>query len=152
VNILVSACLLGCKCRYDGDDNWVEVVAALEKNHRLVPICPEEMGGLPTPRLPAEIQGNRVINKAGADVTEEFQKGAKLALDIALREGCRLAILKERSPSCGYKQVYDGTFSKTLIDGPGVTAELLMQYGIGVIGESEVEKWLENQKGVSENR
>jgi uncharacterized protein YbbK (DUF523 family) len=143
MNILVSACLLGCKCRYDGDDNWVEIVANLEKNHRLIPICPEEMGGLPTPRLPAEIQNGKVMDKAGHDVTEAFHKGANLALEIALKENCQLAILKERSPSCGVGRIYDGTFSKKLIEGDGVTAKLLREHGIPVIGESEVENWLD---------
>jgi len=142
VNILVSACLLGCKCRYDGDDNWVKAVAELEKNYTLIPICPEEMGGLPTPRLPAEIQNSKVINKAGADVTEEFRMGAQLALEIAKKHNCKLAILKERSPSCGRGKVYDGTFSKRLIAGNGVTTQLLLENGIEVIGESEVERLL----------
>jgi len=139
LNILVSACLLGCKCRYDGDDNWVAIVAELEKQHRLVPICPEEMGGLPTPRLPAEIVNGRVVDKSGRDVSEQFQLGAHRALEIAQREGCQLAILKERSPSCGDKRIYDGTFSKRLIEGRGVSAQLLVDNGIEVIGESEVE-------------
>ncbi|MCL1948287.1 MAG: DUF523 domain-containing protein [Turicibacter sp.] len=138
MNILVSACLLGCKCRYDGDHNWVEAVSELERNHRLIPICPEELGGLPTPRTPAEIQQGRVVDKSGADVTDEFQKGAVLALELARKWACQLAILKERSPSCGVHQIYDGTFSKKLVAGHGMTAKLLLENGILVIGESQV--------------
>ncbi|MFR4440281.1 MAG: DUF523 domain-containing protein, partial [Hungatella sp.] len=100
--------------------------------------CPEQLGGMATPRLPAERQGDRVINKAGEDVTEHYQKGAEETLKLAKLYQCSCAILKERSPSCGCGQIYDGTFSRTLTDGDGVTARLLKEHGIVVMGESEL--------------
>ena len=137
--LLVSACLLGENCKYSGGNNALppELLAALEEKYRLVPICPERDGGLPTPRLPSERKGKRVLNRAGEDVTEAFRRGAQLALETARREGCRLALLKERSPSCGSGKIYDGSFSGTLIPGNGVAAALLKENGIAVFGESE---------------
>lgn len=108
----------------------------------MVPVCPEIFGGLATPRDPAEIIGNKVITKNGEDVTENYKRGAKEVLKLAKFYGCKLAILKERSPSCGYGKIYDGTFSGRLTDGNGVTAELLIEIGIRVIGESEIESLL----------
>ena len=103
-------------------------------------VCPEQMGGLSTPRLASEIrvEDRRVVNTAGEDVTKEFELGAELALQVAKEYGCRLAILKERSPSCGCHGIYDGTFSKKIVDNMGKTAELLTKNGIKVIGESEL--------------
>ena len=137
--LLVSACLLGENCKYSGGNNALppELLAALEARYRLVPVCPERDGGLPTPRLPSERKGKRVLNRAGEDVTEAFRRGAQLALETARREGCRLALLKERSPSCGSGKIYDGSFSGTLIPGNGVAAALLKENGIAVFGESE---------------
>ena len=113
---------------------------------RLVPVCPEILGGLPTPRTPSERQGERVVSKPGADVTAAYQKGAEEALRLARLFGCRKALLKERSPSCGRGQIYDGSFSGRLIPGAGVTARLLEQEGIAVFGESQLQQLLETLK------
>lgn len=113
---------------------------------RLVPVCPEILGGLPTPRTPSERQGERVVFKTGADVTAAYQKGAEEALRLARLFGCRKALLKERSPSCGRGQIYDGSFSGRLIPGDGVTARLLEQEGIAVFGESQLQQLLETLK------
>lgn len=113
---------------------------------RLVPVCPEILGGLPTPRTPSERQGERVVSKTGADVTAAYQKGAEEALRLARLFGCRKALLKERSPSCGQGQIYDGSFSGRLIPGDGVTARLLEQEGIAVFGESQLQQLLETLK------
>ncbi|WP_101473907.1 MULTISPECIES: DUF523 domain-containing protein [Fusobacterium] len=139
MNILVSACLLGVCCRYDGQSKSNHNILNLIKTHNLIPICPEQLGGLETPRLPAEIQNDKVIRKDGKDVTFEYNKGATEALKIAKLFDCKIAILKEKSPSCGYKEVYDGSFSKKLIPKQGVTALLLEKNGIKVIGENSLE-------------
>ena len=138
--IIVSACLLGTPCRYDGASKPCEKVIALQKHFTLIPVCPEVMGGLSTPRTPAERQGNRVVTGDGQDVTAAYRKGAEAVLEKAKHEGCNIAVLKEKSPACGSGKVYDGTFSKTLTEGYGVCAEYLLQSGIRVIGESEIEK------------
>ena len=141
-NILVSACLLGGSCRYDGRSKQNEEVLRLleDENVCLIPICPEQMGGLSTPRFPSERQGDRVINSEGEDVTVQYRKGAEEALKLAELYHCRLAILKERSPSCGSGAVYDGTFSGTLTDGDGITTERLKMNRITVLGESELQR------------
>lgn len=113
---------------------------------RLVPVCPEILGGLPTPRTPSERQGERVVSKTGTDVTAAYRKGAEEALRLARLFGCRKALLKERSPSCGRGQIYDGSFSGRLIPGDGVTARLLEQEGIAVFGESQLQQLLETLK------
>lgn len=146
MNILVSACLLGVNCRYDGQGKLHEALLSLLKEHQLIPVCPEQLGGLQTPRPPAEIQGDFVRTQAGTDVTAHFQKGANETLKLAKLYNCQLAILKERSPSCGAKQIYDGSFSGHLTPGKGITAELLIQHGITVIGESEITTYFSNQK------
>lgn len=140
--ILVSACLLGLGCRYDGQEKANEAVLKLlkRKDVTLIPICPEQAGGLPTPRKPSERVGNQVLTCEGGDVTEEYQKGAEAALKLTELYGCRKAILKEKSPSCGSGRIYDGTFRRILADGDGVTAELLKNHGIQVFGERELEK------------
>ncbi len=135
--LLVSACLLGTPCRYDGKSKKNEVVCALAERFELIPVCPEELGGLPTPRTPSERRGARVVRKDGHDVTAEYRRGAAEALAIAQREGVLAAVLKERSPSCGSGEIYDGTFTGVLAAGDGVTAELLKANGIAVFGESE---------------
>lgn len=145
--VLVSACLLGEKVRYDGGDNWQQhpLLAQLHQQQRIVPFCPECAGGLPTPRPPAEQQGARVITIDGADVTAEFQLGAQLALHTAQARGVVMAILKARSPSCGVAQIYDGSFSKRLIVGDGVTAACLQAAGIAVFSELQLDdasRWL----------
>ncbi len=138
--LLVSACLLGTPCRYDGRSKADARVQALSIKYDLVPICPEELGGLPTPREPSERRGERVVMRGGRDVTEEYRRGAAAALALCLQNGCKAAVLKEKSPSCGCGAVYDGTFSRRLIAGDGVTAEALKAHGITVYGESDVEK------------
>lgn len=137
--VLVSACLLGVNCRYDGKNNENPSVLALQNRSDicLIPVCPEQLGGLTTPRLPSERIGNIVINSAGEDVTAQYAKGAEEALKIAKLYGCDSAILKERSPSCGSSGIYDGTFTRTLTDGKGCTAEVLSAAGIQVFGESD---------------
>lgn len=140
MTILVSACLLGCPCRYDGKSKPNDAILALIQNHALIPVCPEQIGGLATPRVPAERKNDDVFTESGVDVTEQYHRGAEEALRLAKLYGCTHAILKERSPSCGSGQIYDGSFSRTLISGDGVTAHLLKANGIVVLGESEVDK------------
>ena len=142
MTILVSACLLGHACRYDGQSKPHVGVAELLKKHTLVPICPEVQGGLPTPRPPAEIQGDRVINSEGRDVTDCYQRGAQAALELAKILGADTAILKQRSPSCGSGQIHNGKFDGGLVDGWGVAAQLLRDNGIVVYSEDEIDKLL----------
>ncbi len=139
MNILVSACLLGCACRYDGASKPNAAVIELAAKHDLIPFCPEVYGGLPTPRLPSEIVGDRVINSEGSDVTKEYEKGASEALRIAELYGCKDAILKAKSPSCGKGIIYDGTFLKKLCKGDGITAAKLIESGIRVFTEDEID-------------
>ncbi len=141
-SILISACLLGCSTRYKGDGKLIPEIEELKEKYHLIPICPEQLGGLATPRDPAEQIDGRVITCAGADVTEAFNKGAAEALKLAKLFGCNTAVLKERSPSCGFGTVYDGTFSGVLTEGNGVTADLLSKNNIKIIGESAVKKEL----------
>ncbi len=136
MKLLVSACLLGVCCRYNGEGELDPSIAELMKEHQLIPVCPEILGGLPTPRVPAERQGGRVVTKDGRDVTKAYEKGAEETLKLARLYGCTRAILKERSPSCGSGRIYDGTFSRKQIDGYGITAELLEKNGIQTAGES----------------
>ena len=142
MKILISACLLGVCCRYDGASKSYPGIAELAKQHTLIPVCPEQLGGLPTPRPPSERQGERVISVSGTDVTEQYRRGAQEALRLCKLFGCDAAVLKEKSPSCGYGQIYDGTFSGTLAAGDGVTAALLRAHGIPVYGESRIKKLL----------
>ena len=136
MNILVSACLLGLPCRYDGRSKPHEGVLALGEKHVLIPVCPEQLGGLPTPRPPAEWQGARIVNRAGADVTEAYLRGAEGAARIARLCMCRCAVLKERSPACSCAGVYDGSFSGVLVPGKGSAARALEAAGIPVLGET----------------
>jgi len=142
MNILVSACLLGISCRYDAKSKTDEKIVALIKNSNFhfIPVCPEILGGLQTPRIPCEIKNQKVVTENDEDKTAQFQKGANEVLRIAKLFDCKIAILKENSPSCGSKKIYDGTFTRTLIDGDGITSKLLKENGIKVFGESEVEK------------
>lgn len=150
--ILISACLLGEKVRYDGHD-CLQIHPRLQRymqEKKVIPICPEMAGGLPTPRPSSEIEPHgsaeailryeaRVLTKNGADVSREYIQGAQKALELAQKYGIRCAILKARSPSCGSKQIYDGTHSKKLVNGMGVTAQLLSQNGITVFDETEID-------------
>lgn len=142
MNILISACLLGIRCRYDGESKPLTCLNELNRAHVLVPICPEVLGGLPTPRVPAERQGERVITRDGCDVTDAYHQGAEEALRIARATGCACALLKERSPSCGCGKIYDGSFTGALSDGDGVCAALLKEHGMKVLGESRAEELL----------
>ena len=142
--LLISACLLGEPCRYDGKSKPMDsaLIAALKEKYALVPVCPEQLGGLPTPRTPSERVGERVVMANGADVTEAYRRGAEEALRLARSHGCTLALLKQRSPSCGSGEIYDGTFTRSLTPGDGVTAALLKAAGISVYGEDEIGKLL----------
>lgn len=142
MNILVSACLIGVNCRYDGNSQFLKQFDELKKVHNLIPVCPEVFGGMATPREPSEIIGDSVMNRVGEDVTENFQRGAEEALKLAKFYDCKHAILKEKSPSCGYGKVYDGTFSGNLAEGNGITAELLANNGITIFGESNINEFL----------
>ena len=137
MKIMISGCLLGENCKYNGTHGrrvrYTDKVAEHIKGHEVISVCPECLGGLPTPRIPAEIVDGVVTNKAGEIVDVQFRKGAEIALETAKRERIDLAILQSRSPSCGVKQVYDGTFSGKRIDGPGVFAKLLKENGFQVI-------------------
>ena len=139
--LLISRCLLGDKCRYDGKSKPLpdETLQALRARYDLIPVCPEVLGGLPTPRTPSERQGDRVVMKTGADVTKEYRRGAETALRAAQENRVCAAVLKERSPSCGKGKIYDGSFTGTLKEGNGVTAEVLLNAGFTVYGESEIE-------------
>ena len=137
--ILVSACLLGTPCRYDGKSKPNERVIALSEQYELVPICPECIGGLPTPRTPSERVGDRVIMKDGRDVTENYKKGAEIAYNTCRENHIETAILKARSPSCGKGEIYDGSFSGKLCKGYGVTAEHFLNNNIEVLTEEEID-------------
>lgn len=136
--IMISACLLGFDCKYNGGNNRMEdaAIAALRERFELIPVCPECCGGLPMPRTPSERLGDRVVSKTGADVSEQFKKGAWAALGLARHFGIKTAILKANSPSCGSGTIYDGSFTGTLVPGDGVTAELLKKHGIKVTDEN----------------
>jgi uncharacterized protein YbbK (DUF523 family) len=136
--IIVSACLAGVGCRYDGAAKPCDAIIRLVAEGQAVPVCPEQLGGLPTPRPPAEIIGNHVIRKDGIDVTGEFTRGAQEALKLAQLVGAKTAILKSRSPSCGSGKIYDGSFTGRLVDGNGLFAELCKQEGIEVKTEEEI--------------
>ncbi len=144
MNVLISACLLGMACRYDGKIKTYEAIDTLMEEVQItfIPVCPEQAGGLATPRAAAERSGKLVITADGKDVTAQYEHGAAEALRLAVRYQCAYAVLKERSPSCGSKRIYDGTFTRTLRDGTGVTAALLTANGITVFDETETAKLL----------
>jgi uncharacterized protein YbbK (DUF523 family) len=135
---LCSACLLGVKCRYNGKSALNKKVVSLLRSEVLIPVCPEQLGGLPTPREPAEIVGNRVFTISGRDVTENFIRGAKETLRIAKLFNISEAIMKQGSPSCGFGRIYDGTFSGKTRKGEGVTATLLKKHGIKIVTEEDL--------------
>lgn len=136
--ILISACLLGISCRYDGKSKPMENIKELMEKYELIPVCGEILGGLPTPRVPAEIIGESVITKDGTDVTYEYMRGALEVLRIGKLYGCKKAILKERSPSCGSGIIYSGKFDNTFKEGWGKTAETLRDCGFEIYNESTV--------------
>lgn len=138
MKILVSACLLGKNCKYNGGNNLNQGVLDFIEGHEVIGVCPEQLGGLSTPRLPAEIVDGVVTNKDGVSVDAEFRKGAQSALAAALENKVDLAILQSRSPSCGVKEIYDGSFSGKKIKGQGVFAKLLSAHGIKVLDAEDV--------------
>lgn len=144
MNILVSRCLLGEPCRYDGRSVPVPELEKLRQaGHVLIPVCPEVLGGLPTPRSPAERQPDgRVVNRAGEDVTAAYLEGAGRTLALAREAGCTLAVLKAKSPSCGCRGIYDGSFTGRLVPGQGVAARLLEESGVRVVDETELDSLL----------
>lgn len=141
-NVLISACLYGEKCRYDGGDNLIENLDFLKEKCTFIPVCPEVLGGLETPRNPAEIIGEKVISNVEKDVTNEYKKGAEIALKTTLENGCKIALMKAKSPSCGSGKIYDGTFSRKLTDGDGITVKLLKEHGIKVFDETQINEFL----------
>ncbi|WP_136679027.1 DUF523 domain-containing protein [Neptunomonas sp. XY-337] len=151
--ILMSACFLGQKVRYDGRHSLIEhpLIKKWQEEGRLIPFCPEVAGGLPIPRAPAEIKNHHpvlVVDQNEKDVTPQFVTGAELAVERAKREGACCALLKSRSPSCGNREVYDGKFSGTVVPGAGVTAAELQRHGIPVFNEREIdqiEEFISNQ-------
>jgi len=138
--ILVSACLFGKNCKYSGGNNKISdnLIKDISKKYDVKLICPEELGGLETPREPAEIRSGKVYTKSGKDVTKNFIKGAKIVLETAKKHDIKLAILKSNSPSCSSGHIYDGTFSSKLIKGKGMTADLLIKNEIKVIDENDI--------------
>ena len=138
--ILMSACLAGINCKYNGGNNEVPQLRKLYEEGKAVLVCPEVMGGLPVPRESCEIFNDRVYNTRGEDKTGEFVKGAEEALRICRENGCKLAILKAKSPSCGPNEIYDGTFTHTTIPGDGIFVRLLKQEGVTCISEAEAMK------------
>lgn len=133
MKIMVSACLLGENCKYNGGNNKSSRVLEFIKGHEVIPVCPEVLGGLPTPRIPAEIVNGVVINQKGESVDAQFRSGAQIALELAKKEQIDFVILQSRSPSCGVNQIYDGSFSGNKVKGQGVFATLLSQEGIKII-------------------
>lgn len=138
MKILVSACLLGKNCKYNGGNNLNQGVLDFIEGHEVIGVCPEQLGGLSTPRLPAEILDGVVMNKEGISVDAQFRRGAQEALAVALENKVDLAILQSRSPSCGVKEIYDGNFSGKKIKGQGVFAKLLSARGIKVLDAEDV--------------
>ena len=138
MTILVSACLLGENCKYNGGNNLNERVLRYVEGHEIIPVCPEMLGGLPSPRKPVEWVGERVMTCDGDDCTEAFRLGVAKALEIIGDRPVDLAILQSRSPTCGVKQIYDGTFSGTRIDGMGALARALHERGIPLMDAEDV--------------
>lgn len=138
MKIMVSACLLGENCKYNGGNNLNPELLRLLAGHTVIPVCPEVLGGLPVPRIPAEIVNGAVVNRKGISVDDAFRRGAEKALELAAAERPDLIILQSRSPSCGARQVYDGTFSGTLVRGKGVFAEMAANAGFRVMDAEEI--------------
>ena len=138
-NLLVSGCLLGKNTKYNGKNNYIPLIEKIKEKYNIIVICPEVMGGLSIPRDPSEISGNKVINNKMKDVTFEYNKGAEIALDLAIKNNCKKALLKEKSPSCGVNYIYDGTFSGNIICGMGITTKILVSNNIDVYSENEID-------------
>ena len=141
MKIMVSACLLGDNVKYNGTNNKNDELIEFLKDYEVIKVCPECFGGLPIPRVPSEIKEDKVFSKDNIDVTNEFILGANKTLEIAKKNGIKIAILKKNSPSCGSNQIYDGTFTHTLIDGDGITARLLKENGIIVLNEDNYKEY-----------
>ena len=140
--IIVSACLLGDKCRYDGHSNYHPLIKELREKADIIPVCPEVNGGLGIPRRPSEIRGNKVVNEKGKDITKYFDKGVDYVENVVNYLGVEIAVLKEKSPSCGVKKIYDGSFSHKLIDGQGWLTRRLTELGVRVYSEEDLEELL----------
>ncbi len=138
--IIVSGCLMGCDCRYKGDNCKCDALLSLAEKHTLIPVCPEQLGGLATPRDPAEICGDKIISNHGKDVTCEYRKGAQSALYIAKLNSADAVVFKANSPSCGKGIIYDGTFSGNKKEGNGVTTDLFLSEGFTIFNENEIDK------------
>lgn len=143
MKVAVSACLVGKNTKYNGKNNYNEAVMKYLLDKEYVTICPEVIGGLPTPRVPSERKGNKVINKIGEDVTINFFDGAQKEIEKLLKENINIIIVKEKSPSCGYEQIYDGTFTNTLTEGNGVFVDLALQNGFIIYTEKDIEKMVD---------
>ncbi len=135
---IVSACLAGIRCRWDGEAKPCQKVVELVKQGKAIPVCPEQLGGLTTPRSVAEKRGSKVFTKNGEDVTAQFEKGAEEALKVALLANCSEAIIKSKSPSCGCGKIYDGTFSGKLTSGDGVFTKILKKNNIKIYSENDI--------------
>ena len=145
MKIGVSACLAGINTKYDGKNNYNKAVIEYLKDKEYVTICPEVLGGLPTPRIPSEQIGEKVINKGGIDVSKQFYDGALKSLNYLKSQNVTTLILKAKSPSCGYKKIYNGTFTKTLIDGNGVFTNLAIENGFTIFTEIDIENMQKNK-------
>lgn len=142
MKIAVSSCLLGINCKYNGKSNYNEEIVKLKEKYELIPICPEVLGGLPIPRVPSEIINNKVINQEGMDVTKNYIDGANKALQILKDNNIKIVILKAKSPSCGKGEIYDGTFSHTIVKGNGITSKLFLDNNITVYNEFNFKDYL----------
>ncbi len=140
--LLISGCLIGNNTKYNGGNNYNPLIEKLKGKYEFIVICPEVMGGLSTPRNPSEITGDKVVSSIGVDVTKEFNLGAEMAYNIAIKNNVRKALLKEGSPSCGSNKIYDGTFTGVKIDGSGITVRKLKELGIEIYSENEILKLL----------
>ena len=139
MTVAVSACLLGENCKYNGGNNYSARAAEFVKGHEVIPICPERLAGMPAPRPNSEIVNGEIMNRAGRSVDADYRRGAQMALEIARREQPDLVILQSRSPTCGVNQIYDGTFSGKLVPGNGITAQKLLDAGIAVYHEKQID-------------
>ncbi|MGN1350180.1 MAG: DUF523 domain-containing protein [Anaerovoracaceae bacterium] len=140
MKIMVSACLLGENCKYNGGNNRSEAVLRYVEGHQVIPVCPEVLGGLPVPRIPCEIVDGVVTDRSGISRDAEFRKGAAIALALAEEEQIHEAVLQSRSPSCGVKTVYDGTFTGTLKEGQGIFARQLLERGFRVTDSDDLKE------------
>lgn len=139
-SIIVSACLTGLNCRYNNTSARLDGLDSLKDKYNIIPVCPELLGGLSTPRKSVELINGKATDCNGADYTRQFLKGADKVLEIANKNKCRYAILKSNSPSCGSKTIYDGTFSGKIITGKGICAQILQQAGVSVFDETDFNK------------